>query len=497
MRCAYVALACAIACTPAAKTDISVLRVAIPAEPPSLNPQRDPIDARARDIAYYIYESLAQPNPVTGEPEPRLATEWYVSADGLTYTFHLRPHVRWHDGTAFSADDVVYTFELLRDPRTPAAGVRTYVEPITSVVAVDPLTVRFTLKDRYWLALRAITDIYIYPKHLAGTFDDRAPIGLGKYRFASWTVGKSIRVTRFEDYYGVKPALATLDFVVVADASMRLAMARRGEIDVIERLTPDQWTQTSDLDATFERLRHVPDGIQVIGWNTARPVFADARLRRALTMLVDREDIVAKLRHGLDAPADSWFYPSSPEHNETLRQPPYDVAGAKALLKEIGRENGLTFTFLYPASNPFYEQLAALLADEMRLVNINVRAERLEWAAYTERLRKHDFDACGLVWRVEPSSDPASLWHSRSIQNGSNWLSFSNAKADELLDAAHIENDPTKRAMLYRNFAAVLTEELPATLLFNRYNLSLVSKRFAHGESTPYGLFRYDGFKPR
>ncbi|MBC7793529.1 MAG: hypothetical protein H7Z43_07460 [Clostridia bacterium] len=470
--------------------------MAIPAEPPSLDPQRDPIDARARDIAYYVYESLAQPNPQTGEPTPRLAKSWDVSADGRTYTFHLRPSVVWHDGAPFTADDVVYTFDYLRDPKTPASGVRSYVTPLSEVIAVDALTVRFTLKEPYWFALRAITDIYIYPKHLAERFDRRAPIGLGKFRFKAWKVGAAITLTRFEDYFGAKPAFTTLAFEVVSDATRRMTMARRGEIDVIERLTPDQWNESADLENSFERLHHVPDGIQVIGWNTARPVFADVRLRRALTMLIDRYDIVTNLRYGLDSVADSWFYPDAPEHDATLKQAPYDIEGAKRLLEELGRKNGMTFTFLYPASNPFYDQLAATLVHEMGLLHIEVRTERLEWAAYTERLRKHDFDACGLVWRVEPNSDPSSLWHSRSIADGSNWLSFSSAKADALLDAAHSEMDHAKRTALYRQFASILSEELPATLLFNRYNLSLVSKRFRHGASTPYGLFRYDDFVP-
>lgn len=487
-----------VACKPPEhKSAITDLRVAIPAEPPSLNPQLDPVDARARDISYYIYESLAQPNAVSGEPEPRLATHWDVSADGLTYVFHLRDGVRWHDGKPFTADDVVYTFDWLRDPKSPASGVRAYVAPIVSVEAVDALTVRFVLKDAYWLALSAITDIYIYPKHLAGTFDHRAPVGLGKYRFVSWVVGDAITLKRNDDYYGAKPALATLRFVVVSDATTRMTMAQRGEIDVIERLTPDQWRESSGIEDRFERLRHVPDGIQVLGWNTARPVFADKRLRQALTMLIDRQDIVQNLRYGLDHVADTWFYPGSPEHDAGAKQPAYDVQHAKEVLKELGRENGMTFTFIYPASNPFYEQLGAALAHEMKLANITVRFERLEWAAYTERLRTHDFDVCGLVWRVEPNSDPATLWHSRAIKDGSNWLSFSNARADALIDQAHAENDRTKRVELYREFARILADEVPATLLFNRYNLSLVSKHFKHGVSTPYGLFRYDEFVPQ
>ncbi len=497
------------------RTEGGTLRIGMASEPPHLNPQLDPVDARGRDIAYYVYESLAQADPRNWRPEPRLAESWEVSEDHRTFRFKLRRGVKWHDGKPFTADDVVFTFEKLRDPKVNATGMRGYVEPITKVIAEDPYTVVFETSQPYWFALDAITDIYIYPKHVfaAGDFNtheaNRAPVGTGRYKIVEWKSGDHLTLTKNKSYYGTPAHLDTLELIYVPDAAMRAQMIKNGELDVVERLAPEQWqelTKDAALADKFYRLRHVPDGIQWIGWNEAKPMFADARVRRAMTMLIDRDDIVRNLRLGLDVPAASWFYPGSPEHDATLTPWPYDPKGAAKLLAEAGWKdtngNGtldkdgveLAFTFLYPTNNPLYEQLAALITNEMRAAKIAVTSAKLEWSVYTERLRRHDFDACSLVWKLEPEGDPYPIWHSSSIGQGSNWVGFKNAKADELLEKARREFDREKRAAIYRRFSALLHDEEPITLLFNRYNLSMVSKKFGGVYSTPYGLFRYDDF---
>ncbi|HSI03053.1 MAG TPA: peptide-binding protein, partial [Myxococcota bacterium] len=154
----------------------------------------------------------------------------------------------------------------------------------------------------------------------------------------------------------------------------------------------------------------------------------------------------------------------------------------------------LAFTFLYPTNNPLYEQLAALITTEMRAAKIAVSTAKLEWSVYTERLRRQEFEACSLVWKLEPKGDPYPIWHSSSIKEGSNWVGFKNAEADTMLEDARREFDREKRAAIYQRFSELLHEQEPITLLFNRYNLSMVSKRFGGVYSTPYGLFRYDDF---
>lgn len=492
-----------------------VLRIGMEAEPPSLNPQLDPLDGWGRNISYYLYESMARPDAHTWGHEPRLAERWDISDDKLTFTFYLRKGVRWHDGEPFSADDVIFTFDKLFDTHCKTISMRSFLEPIERYEKLDAHTVRFTLRKRYWYAFDAIAEIFIYPKHVfeGGDFNthpaNRAPVGTGRYRFGHWKTGDEIVLVRNDGYYGRKAYLDKLVFKYAPDPTVRAQLLQRGELDVAERVSPEQWARLAEepaIAAAFWRLRHVPDGVQWIGWNQSRPMFRDARVRRALTMLIDRGDIVQNLRLGLDMPAASWFYPGSKQYNTKLAPLPYDPKRAIELLEQAGwkdtNANGtrdkdgveLALTFLYPAGNPLYEQLASLMQNDFGKVGIAVETSRLEWAVYTERLRKHEFDACSLVWKLEPRSDPWQIWHSSSIGGGSNWVSFRNVEADRLMQAAREEFDVERRAALYHRFSEILHQEQPYTLLFNRYNLSLVSKRFGGVYSTPYGLFRYDDF---
>ncbi len=494
------------------------LRIAMDAEPPSLNCQLDPLDAWGQKIDLLLMDSLARPHPTTWEHEPRLAERWDISTDHLTFTFHLRRDVRWHDGKPFSADDVIFTFDKLLDAKSKTAAKRSYLEPLAAYEKLDTHTVRFTLKRPYWLAFDAIAEIFIYPKHVyaRGNFNshpaNRAPIGTGPFVFAHWRTGDEIKVLRNETYYGGKAHLDAIVFKYVPDPNLRSQMLLRGDVDVVERLSPDEWkrlTQDAGLGARFWRLRHVPSGLQWIGWNVVRPVFADPRVRRALTMLIDRGDIVTNLRLGLDAPAVSWFYPGAKEYEEDLKPWPYDPRAAQTLLDEAGwrdsdgdgvrDKNGvrLTFTFLHPTTNVFYDQLASLLKEDLKRAGIAMTAARSEWAVYTERLRKHDFDACSLIWTIEPRNDPFQVWHSSAIAGGSNFISYQNAEVDQLLERARGEFDDGRRAALYHQFNRILHQEQPYTFLFKRYNLSMVAKDVGGIVSTPYGIFHYAGFFKR
>jgi peptide/nickel transport system substrate-binding protein len=492
-----------------------VLRVAMEAEPPSLNYQLDPMDVWAKKIDDLVFDTLARPNPVTFAHEPRLAERWETSPDGLTITFHLRRGVRWHDGKPFDAADVVFTFDVLRNPASKTAAIRSFLGALASVEAPDPLTVRFTFSRPYWLAFDMVAEIVIYPKHIyaRGDFNshpaNRAPVGTGRFRFERWHTGDDIVLARNDAYFGEKAWVDQIVFRYVPDPTVRLQLLRRGEVDVVERLLPEAWariTAEPGISDRFWRLRHVPSAVQWIGWNEARPLFADRRVRRALTKLIDREDIVGNLRLGLDRMATSWFYPDAPEHDVTLAPIPYDPDAAAALLDEAGWRRGpdgvrakggvrASFTFLYPAGSPFYEQLASVLVSDLPRAGLEVKTAKLDWAVFTERLQKHDFDACSLLWTLDPRSDPFQVWHSSSAAGGSNFVSFKSGEADTLLEQARATLDPEKRAVLYRRLAAVLYIEQPYTLLFHRYNLSLVSKAFGGVRSTPYGIFSYGDFR--
>jgi peptide/nickel transport system substrate-binding protein len=495
--------------------DGGVLTIAMEAEPPSLNYQLDPLDMWGKKIDDLLFESLARPNPRTFVHEPRLAERWVAAADNLTYTFYLRKDARWHDGKPVTADDVVFTFDILRAPSSKTMAIRSFLDPLAAYEKLDAHTVRFKLARPYWFAFDAIAEVFIYPKHVYGKGDfnthpaNRKPVGSGRYRFERWATGDEIVLIRNDAFFGERAHIQKIVFKYAPDSTVRVQMLKRGDIDVVERVPPDVWrtvAEEPEVAARFYRLRHVPSSVQWVGWNQDRIYFRDKRVRQALTMLIDRQDIVDNLRLGLDRIAVSWFYPGAPEWNERLRSLPYDPKRAADLLEDAGYKdrdgdglldkNGqpFSFTFLYPVGNPFYEQLAGLLQEDLKKVGIKVETARLEWAVFMERLRRHEFDACSLLWQLYPRSDPFQIWHSSEAHGGSNFISFQNPEADAMLEAARHEFDEQKRLAHYRRFTEILHEEQPYTFLFNRFNLSLVRKDLGGVYSTPYGIFRYDDF---
>ena len=491
------------------------LVIAMGAEPPTLNYQLDPLDAWGKRIDELVMDSLARPNIITWKHEPHLAESWEISEDNLTLTFHLRKGVEWHDGKPFTADDVIFTFDKILSPTSKTMAIRSYLDALARYEKQDSHTVVFHLAEPYWYAFDAIAEIFIYPEHIykKGDFNthpaNRAPIGTGPFRFHHWKTGEEIELRRNDNFYGNAPHLERLVFKYVPDPIVRTQLLRKGEVDVVEKVSPEEWraiTSEPDSGLRFWRLRHVPGSLQWIGWNQERPMFRDKRVRRAMTMLLDRHDVANNLRLGLDTVAESWFYPGSPEHDATIKPWPYDPEAAADLLDQAGwvdhdadgirdkEGRPFEFTFLYPAGPPFYEQLASLMKSDFAKAGIEVKTARIEWAVYTERLRRHEFDACSLLWQMTPRNDPYQVWHSSEINGGSNYVSFRNSEADNLIESSRHEFDDEKRLKLYRRFNAILHEEQPYTMLFNRYNLSLVSKKFGGIVSTPYGVLNYSEF---
>ena len=237
-------------------------------------------------------------------------------------------------------------------------------------------------------------------------------------------------------------------------------------------------------------------------------------VRRALTMLLDREAIVREVRMGSDSVAASWFYPGSKEYNADITPWPFDPNQAAQLLDESGWQDhdndgvrdqhgiNFAFTLLYPAGNPIYDDLSDVIRTSLARAHIQVEAQAVPWSVYTERLGRGSFDACLSLWHMVPRSDPFLVWHSTATGTaGFNFIGFADAETDQILEQARTTGDPVGRSGLYHRFSEVLHRNEPYSMLFHRYNLSLVSKHFGGIYSTPYGILRYEDFlrslKPR
>jgi peptide/nickel transport system substrate-binding protein len=244
------------------------------------------------------------------------------------------------------------------------------------------------------------------------------------------------------------------------------------------------------LKKDWNRSRFVGNNYGWIGWNEARPMFADKRARRALSMLVDRPGIIDRLLHGVPQATECTFYWDSTQCDPNVKQLPYDPPAAMKLLDELGwkdtnddgiRDKGgkpFQFVFMVPSASEEAILWSAKVKEDLARAGVSMDIQRVEWSAFTKRLLEHSFDACTLLWGSgDPFDDPSQIWHSSSVKGGSNYIDFKNSEADVLIEKARVEFDTNARDAMYRKFGEILHEEQPYTILYTRPELDLLHKR--------------------
>jgi len=497
------------------------LVVQLDTEPPSLNPILDADFWASQITQHRIYESLVAPDP-TDHPRyavrPELSVAWEVSADQRTIDFALRRDVKFHDGQPLTARDVIATFDKIRDPSTKAMHVRAYMAEVESYQALDDYRVRFRLRRPYFMIMDGLfSEVPIQPAHRIAPLSgpdynesasnplNRAPIGSGPFRLAQWNSHDRIILERNESYHGRAPYLERVVFRLVKDPAIALELAERGQLDVLPKLRAQDYVKLDErrFRPKFHRSRYYDANTLWIGYNQRVPAFADRRVRVAMTMLIDRQAINRSLLHGLGMETTCHFYYASDACEPNLEPLPFDPLGAVRLLEQAGYVDrdgdgwrdrdgrNLRFGFLFGATSRDAGRIGTVLMKQFERAGIELRLERAEWSTFTRRLREHRFDICTMAWVGGPRGDPTQVWHTSSIEGGSNFVSFSHPQADDLIERARVELDDDRRNQLLREFGRLLHAEQPYTWLAVRPRLSLLSRRVKGLRATLVG-FRYE-----
>ncbi|MBI4558905.1 MAG: hypothetical protein HY706_15085 [Candidatus Hydrogenedentes bacterium] len=488
----------------------------MPDEMPTLNPFTS-TDVYSQRILLLVMESLLERDNQTLELGPGLAESYTVSDDHLVYTFKLRPGVVFSDGTPLTAQDVKFSFDTLMDPTVDALHLRNYFVNVATCDVADELTAKFTCKEPYFKTHIALgEDLKIIPKHIYGQGDfnkhpnNRHPIGSGRYVFERWETNQQLVLTRNERYWGTKPHLLKRVYKIITDDNAALQVLNRQDLDVMA-LGPDQWAthaQKPEFEAKFNKFQYYTPSHSYIGWNLRRPQLSDKGVRRALTMLLDRQTILDTIYHGLGKVVTGNFFIETAEYSKDIEPWPFDPAGAQRLLDEAGwiDSNGdgfrdkdgtpLRIEFMIVTGSDEAEQLATVYKEELDKAGIDFTIRKLEWATFLESTQEHRFDACMLAWGLDPESDPYQLWHSSQAEKGSNYVGFINADADRIIDEARREFDRNKRIEMYHRLNHILHEEQPYTFLFCPAALQVVDKRFHNVKVYPLGLDAREWYVP-
>ncbi len=374
------------------------LTVGINLEPPHLDPTAGAAQAIDQVVYQNIFQGLTRIDQ-TGSVQPSLAESWEISADGLTYTFHLKSGVSFHDGTSFEAGDVVFSWE-----RATAEGSENAQKPlfaaIETVEAPDDMTVVVTLAHPQgsFLYNMGWGDAVIVGPESAAT-NKTQPIGTGPYRFVDRVEGASITLQAVE---GAEVAIKQVTFRVVADPSAQVNALLAGDIDFLAGFQAAELLGRFEGDPGFTVAVGSTEGETLLSTNNADPVLSDIRVRQALAHAINRQELIEGIYSGYGTPIGSHFAPHNPAYVDLTGTYPYDIDAAKALLAEAGHGDGLTLTAKLPPV-AYARRGGEILADQFAKIGVTLELIPLEWAQWLEEVFKNRDYQLTIVSHTEPN----------------------------------------------------------------------------------------------
>lgn len=491
------------------------------AEPANLNPVTKRDQYAAWMLEGNVFESMLKYDPDTLKLVPLLAESYKVSDDGLQISFVLRKDVHFSDGRPITAEDVIFSYQVIVNPKIDAASLANYFQDIEKVEKISDREVKFTMKKPYFKALEITSGILILPKHIyqfdnPETFNARIsnPVGSGPYVFERWDVGQQIVFKRNENYWGPKPKLDKYVYKFITNETAAVQALRAHQVDLL-MVSSEQYLKLREDEAIKKDFRDLlfwdpTHGYSYIGWNETKSFFKDAKVRLAMTYLVDRESIKKYLTKDLAKIVSGPFYILGQQCDPNIQPWPYDPQKAVQLLDEAGwkdhdgdgirDKDGVPFRFKYmiTSSGGIGLQIAKLFKDEAAKVGIDVIIDEYEWSVFEERIHNRNFDAVSLAWGGTVEEDPYQIWHSSQIQgHGSNYISFSDPEADALIEKARTTMDADKRNQLYHKLHAILHKEQPYTFLMTSQSKYFLDDRFENVKIHKLGLDQLEWYVPK
>lgn len=460
------------------------LRIGVAQGLVALDPHTSSLYSDVR-VLQQIYRGLLTTDPETLAPVGDMAESWEVSEDGLVWTVRLREGLTFHDGTALTASDVVYSLNRIRDEAT-GATLRSDLEPVESVEAVDDLTVRIALARPYGvLAAVLATPVWaaIVPEEGGDLVAE--PVGSGPFRFVGQIERTSISLERFEDFHDPeRPFLDAVEFVVVPDESARVAALLSGQVDLLDAVSLPLAGQVEAAPGV-SLLAYESAWVDEFGMNTQRPPFDDVRVRRAIAMAIDKEAVAQAATMGRGAVAHTMVSASSIPVEVTPL--PHDPEAARALLAEAGVED-LSFEFAPCGGTAFPHMMRAaeVIAENLRAVGIDARNVTLEAGVWGQRVvtdRDYDAFVCGLVNGVDPDQKTFRYFSREGVYNFSGFEPSDELQA--LLERGREETDPAVRSEIYSEAWQILVDEAPWVPLYVVPGLMALSDRVEGFRTTP------------
>ena len=494
------------------------------AQPAKLTPYISS-DVYSTRVLDRVCESLSSFDPKTLRLVGKLADGWQIDPDGLWIRAHINPRARFSDGQPVTAEDIRWTYmDFINNPLIEAERTRSTQDNLKDVVVLDDHTVDFIFKEPLFTNVLIALGNPILPKHYFSKFEpsqiNQATgilMGSGQYRMeripsgqddlsSQWTPGEDVLLVRNEQYWATGAPLERMRFKSIKDDLGRLVAYRNGEGSMMLPTSP-QYNKVLQEEPEFEKTNYALKwtnmrcGYSFIAWQCGPRAgknltpFADKRVRRAMTMLLDRERMIRDIWDGIGIVAKGPMNPESAGSDPALLPLAFDTDAAKLLLKEAGwidrdgdgilenaKGDKFTFEYTYATGGEISERLARFVKDSFAKAGIVVTTRPVDWSRYQELLKLRDFDAITMGWGSNsPESDPRQIWHSESIkEGGDNFTQWSNKDCDALIEKARRTMSESERMKVWREFEACVAEDQPYTFVRVAPWLRFVKREFGN-----------------
>jgi ABC-type transport system substrate-binding protein len=439
--------------------------------------------------------------------------------------FNLRKGVRFHDGHEFDARDVKFTYDAIMNPKNLSPRTSDF-EPIKEIQILDPHRVRVVYKRLFSPAIYAWA-MGILPEHLLndgalkaemdrrglsaearadfGMRDsdfNRRPIGTGPFRFVEWQTDEFIHLQQNQNYWEGPPEYSDYFFRIVPDQLTQEVEFRAGAIDYYGA-QPHQVARYKQ-DKSYQSFSSLGFGYSYVGYNIRNPLFADARVRRALGMAVNVDEIIKYLLYGEGKQVTGPFPQNTEWYNPNVKPLPYDPEGARRLLAQAGwKPNGegwlakdgkvLEFNLITNSGNPIRKNIMTIVQNAWRKIGVKCNTQYFEWAVFLKDfINTGSFDATILGWSMGIDPDIYQIFHSSQAgPQQLNFVGYNNPKADELILRIRREYDRERQRELTHELHRVIAEDQPYTFLFVGLSTRVLDKKIVIVERTQEGKERY------
>jgi peptide/nickel transport system substrate-binding protein len=473
----------------------STLNLSMTSSPSRLNPILSN-DTASSEISDWLFNGLFKYDK-NGNPTVDLASSYYFETP-TKLIVKLRNNVLWHDNVRFTAKDVIFTYEQIINPKV-FNSIKSNFTEVQSVKALDDFTLEIIYKEPYFKAIETWF-VGILPYHLLKDEKDlmtssfnKNPIGTGSYKLKEFKTGEDIELIANENYFEGKPKIEKILYKFLPDPNTSFLYLKQKKLDIggLDPIQADRQID-SDFKNTYTILQKQSFTFAYLGFNLNNEKFKNKKVREALSLAINRQELVDILFFGYGKVCNGPFLPGSFAYNDDIKPISQDINKAKKLLKEAGYDenNPLIFEVVTNTGNDTRINAAQIMQYQLQKAGVIMKIRVMEWQAFLNTVvHPRNFEAILLGWALALMPDAYPLWHSSSAKlGGFNLVSYKNEEVDRLIENGMGTINRDELSIIYKKIFKLISDDLPYLFLYIPDGITVINKNIKNIEPAFIGI---------